>query len=211
MQYNSLSDFMAQGRDALAKGPIALIFVEDEVEIDSTVRHHLDAKFNSVIVLMPDAFALAGDVADAVHRVSYDMARGDTLVAGVNALTEAAPGQWFYYCYNAEYLFFPFCEVRTIGEMLQFHHEERRDAMLAYVIDLYAVIWRPIPMPSRWKMRIWTGPAITHWRAMILTTTTIQRNVSWISMAVCAGAMKKAFRPSAARLTGSRCFAPHRT
>ncbi|WP_371223312.1 glycosyltransferase family 2 protein [Roseovarius sp. 2305UL8-3] len=138
MQYSSLSDFMSRGRDALAKGPIALIFVEDEVEIDSTVRHHLDAKFKSVIVLMPEAFDLASDVADAVHRVTYDMARGDTLVDGVNAMIKAAPGQWFYYCYNAEYLFFPFCEVRTIGEMLAFHHEERRDAMLAYVIDLYA-------------------------------------------------------------------------
>ncbi len=43
-----------------------------------------------------------------------------------------------YYCYNAEYLFFPFCETRTVGEMLAFHTEERRDAMLTYVIDLYA-------------------------------------------------------------------------
>jgi len=138
MQYNSLSDFMARGRDVLAKGPIALIFVEDEVEIDSTVRHHLDAKFASVIVFMPEPFKLAADVADMVHRVTYDLAAGSTLIEAVNTLIAAAPGQWFYYCYNAEYLFFPFCEIRTIGEMLLFHHEERRDAMLAYVIDLYA-------------------------------------------------------------------------
>ncbi len=43
-----------------------------------------------------------------------------------------------YYCYNAEFLFFPFCETRSIAEMLAFHTEERRDAMLTYVIDLYA-------------------------------------------------------------------------
>ena len=53
MQYTSLSDFMSRGRDALVKGPIALIFVEDQTEIDSTIRHHLDAGFKAVIVFMP--------------------------------------------------------------------------------------------------------------------------------------------------------------
>jgi len=32
---------------------------------------------------------------------------------------------------------FPFCETRTMGEMLAFYTEEQRDAMLTYVIDLY--------------------------------------------------------------------------
>jgi hypothetical protein len=41
-------------------------------------------------------------------------------------------------CFNAEYLFFPFRETRSIGEMLAFHTEERRAAMLTPVIDLYA-------------------------------------------------------------------------
>jgi hypothetical protein len=53
-------------------------------------------------------------------------------------MIEAAPGLWLYYCYNAEYLFYPFCETRKVGEMLAFHTDERRDAMLTYVIDLYA-------------------------------------------------------------------------
>ena len=60
------------------------------------------------------------------------------LERAVNGIAAKAPGQWFYFCHNAEYLFFPFCESRTIGEMLAFHTEERRDAMLTYVIDLYA-------------------------------------------------------------------------
>jgi len=60
------------------------------------------------------------------------------LERAVNAVIEAAPGVWLYYCYNAEYLFHPFAESRSIGEMLTFHAEERRDAVLSYVIDLYA-------------------------------------------------------------------------
>jgi len=138
MHYTSLDDFLARGRDALAKGPIALIFVEDEVEIDSTARHHLDAKFGAVILLMPGGFALADDVSGQVHRVTFDLAAGANMHEAVNTVNEAAPGRWIYYCYNAEYLFYPFCETRTIGEMLTFQQEERRDAMLTYVIDLYA-------------------------------------------------------------------------
>ncbi|QGX98876.1 hypothetical protein EI983_11575 [Roseovarius faecimaris] len=138
MQYSSLKDFLARGRDALAKGPIAMIFVEDQAEINSTLRHHLDLKFKSVIAFIPDAFEIAPDVTGKVHRVAYDLAAGESLTEAVNQVIDAAPGQWLYYCYNAEYLFFPFCETRTIGEMLAFHAEERRDAMLSYVIDLYA-------------------------------------------------------------------------
>ena len=36
MHYTSLSHFLKEGADALAKGPIAMIFAEDEVEVDST-------------------------------------------------------------------------------------------------------------------------------------------------------------------------------
>ena len=53
-------------------------------------------------------------------------------------MAESCTDQWLYYCFNAEYLLFPFCETRSIGEMLAFHAEERRSAMLTYVVDLYA-------------------------------------------------------------------------
>ena len=138
MQYQSLNDFVRTGRGALAKGPVAMIFVEDEVEIDTTLRHHLDCGFDAVLALMPNAFALPDDVAEKVHRIPFDCTVPGIVPEAVNTIIAAAPGIWMYYCYNAEYLFFPFCETRTIGEMLTFHAEERRDAMLTYVIDLYA-------------------------------------------------------------------------
>ncbi|MEO1138244.1 MAG: hypothetical protein AAFW87_02200 [Pseudomonadota bacterium] len=138
MQYVDLADFLKNSGAALAKGPVAMIFVEDDVEVDTTVRHHLDSGFASILVFMPAAFVLAPDVAGKVTRIGHDIAAGDSFVATINKMIEAAPGLWFYYCFNAEYLFFPFCETRTIGEMLSFHTEERRDAMLAYVVDLYA-------------------------------------------------------------------------
>ncbi|WP_319824503.1 hypothetical protein [Thalassovita sp.] len=139
MQHSGLEQFLKDGGAALAKGPVALIFCEDEVEIDSTLRHHLDCGFKAVLALIPDAFTLADDTAARVIRVSCDTLAADVVSRTVNRIAATAPdGTWLYYGYNAEYLFYPFCEHRTIGEMLAFHAEERRDAMLTYVIDLYA-------------------------------------------------------------------------
>lgn len=138
MRYSSLKDFLARSEKVLAKGPIALIFVEDEVEVASTLRHHLGSGFGAVLAFMPAAFDLEADLAAVVHRIDHDTLAQDMLTVTVNALTAAAPGTWFYYCYNAEFLFYPFCESRTVAEMLAFHTEERRDAMLCYVVDLYA-------------------------------------------------------------------------
>lgn len=138
-KHASLDDFLKTAASVLARGPIALVFVEDEVEINTTLRHHLQSGFREVIALMPESFDIAPDVAEKVIRIRYDLTPANTLPHAVNkVIATAAPGTWLYYCYNAEYLFYPFCETRSVGEMLTFHAEERRDAMLSYVIDLYA-------------------------------------------------------------------------
>ena len=138
MRYTGLDQLLSQGSAALAKGPLALVFVEDDVEVDTTLRHNLHLGFKSNIVFMPEAFDLAEDIADKVVRVDTEITRKGNREEIVNAIIPKAQGLWVYVCYNAEYLFFPFCETRTIGEMLAFHTEERRDAMLCYAIDLYA-------------------------------------------------------------------------
>ena len=138
MKYTSLEDFLTKSKVALAKGPLAIVYAEDEVELDTTLRHHLSAGFVHVLLLAPDVFQLPADLETKIHRVRFDVHLTDGLVTAVNRVIEAAPGLWIYYCFNAEYLFFPFCETRTVREMLSFHIEERRDALLSYVVDLYA-------------------------------------------------------------------------
>lgn len=139
MEFASLDDLCAKGRSLLAHGPVALIFVEDPVEIGSTVRHHAGAAFHEIIVFHPAGIAPPEDTAPLAHWVAYDSHAAGAVPAAVNALIAAAPATtWFYYGYNSEYLYFPFSEHRNIRELLAFHAEERRDAMLAYVIDLYA-------------------------------------------------------------------------
>lgn len=138
MRYDSLNDFLTNGADALAKGPVAMIMVEDLVEVDTTIRHHQNLEFKTVIVFSPPELKLPDKLEKGIHRVDFDAVAPGAVAQAVNAVIKAAPNIWMYYCYNAEYLFYPFCETRNITEMLAFHTEERRDAVLTYVSDLYA-------------------------------------------------------------------------
>ena len=137
-QFDSLSEFKQSGAELVANGPIALVFATDETEIDTTLRHHQQLGFKQVVCFMPDGFSLPADLQETVVRISYDMRADAALETAVNTVIALADKQWLFYCYNAEYLFYPFCETRTVGEMLSYHTEERRDAMLSYVVDLYA-------------------------------------------------------------------------
>jgi hypothetical protein len=133
----TLDTFLSTRREVLAKGPVALIFSEDAVELASTIRHHHDAGFRSILVLLPKGLSLPEGA--PAHAVSCDTGRIEAVIGAVNAIIAAAPpATWVYWGYNAEYLFFPFCETRTVRELLAFHAEERRDALFACVVDLYA-------------------------------------------------------------------------
>ena len=121
-----------------AGGPVAIVMAEDRVEVGSALRHCLDAGFRAVVLLAPADLPvdLPGD--PRLHRVDHDVHGEDALVHAVNRVVDAAPGVWLYYGYNAEYLYHPFCETRSVPEMIAFHTGERRDAVLSYVVDLYA-------------------------------------------------------------------------
>jgi hypothetical protein len=138
LHYQNIIDFLARGRAALAKGPVAIIMAEDAVEVDSTIRHHIAAGFRNVVLLAPDGLVVDPALEPTLHRIAHDVHAENALPDAINKLIDAADGAWLYYGYNAEYLFHPFCETRNIRELIAFHVEERRDALLAYVIDLYA-------------------------------------------------------------------------
>lgn len=45
MDYASLDDFVVNGKQHVAKGPIAIIMIEDLVEVASTLKHHIKLGF----------------------------------------------------------------------------------------------------------------------------------------------------------------------
>lgn len=121
----------------LSKGPIAILLVEDEVEAQASLDHMARVGFATIVAMAPEAVPLTQPEGATMIRVGWRNDAQGAVPAAVNAVAQKGPGLWMHYCFNAEYLFFPFCETRTVGEMLAFHTEERRPAMLTYVVDLY--------------------------------------------------------------------------
>jgi hypothetical protein len=141
MDFNSLNDLSATAPGSLGKGPAALMIAEDRVEIASTLAHLRRAGFRQIFVLAPkemDIPITQDDAAVSQHRIFASSRAPGITQKAVNLLIEKMPGAWLHYCYNAEYLFFPFCEDRTVGEMITWVQEERRTAIITYVVDLYA-------------------------------------------------------------------------
>lgn len=133
----NLSQALSKHRAAFAKGPIALVMAEDDIEVASTVRHLRKAGFRLVVVFGSEKVLALGLPDDGVLAVAETLNNDGAVPALVNQVIAAAPGVWIHYCFNGEYLFHPFCETRDVVEMLTFHGEERRDAMLTTVVDLY--------------------------------------------------------------------------
>jgi len=71
MRHNTLDDFIASGADVLRQGPIALIFVEDSVEVNSTIKHHLGLGlgFGTVLVFAVDDITIDPTHEEVVHRI----------------------------------------------------------------------------------------------------------------------------------------------
>jgi len=138
MRHPSFTALLSRQRSDLGKGPLAIVLAEDDVEVGSTIDHLLGAGFSDLVLLAPEGMEVSAAHEARIHIATHDVHAEGALVAAVNRAIAWLPGTWLHYCYNAEYLFFPFCETRRIGELLAFHAEERREAMLTYVIDLYA-------------------------------------------------------------------------
>jgi len=141
MDFNNLDQFKAAKPEQFAKGPAALMIAEDRVEVGSTLDHLYSLGFRHVIVLAPEGVQIP-PVREGT-KAQLHIIRGPSRAPGIaqqtmNALIEKMPGEWLHYCFNGEYLFFPFCEDRSVGELVTWVMEERRTAILTYVVDLYA-------------------------------------------------------------------------
>ena len=138
MHFTAPEDLRARAGD-LGGDPVLAVLCEDAREIEGTLRHHLDLGFRQIVLCAAPALVPPGPLPGGVHLLTLDRRPEDLAETCVNALIAGRPdGAWTGYVYNAEYLFHPFAETRRIGEALRFVAEERRDAVLTFVIDLYA-------------------------------------------------------------------------
>lgn len=139
MKHPPLGAWLAGRPAEIRKGPLSVLLIEDEVEVASSIEHHVAAGFRHILALSPEPLSLTPEQTGVVTNLSFPTRTRDAHVAALNAVIDAVPpGTWLHYAFNAEYLFFPFSDTRRVTELLAFHTEERRSAMLTYVVDLYA-------------------------------------------------------------------------
>lgn len=142
MRHPDFDAFQQDQPGRLAKGPIAVVAIEDEVEVASTLGRLMGQGFKAVLAFCASDIdvpteSLQGDTS-RLHVIDFDSRAPTALTDALNLVAAAAPGNWIFGCYNAEYLFYPFSEHRTVGEMTIFCDEEHRRSIMTYVIDLYA-------------------------------------------------------------------------
>lgn len=136
MRYRNLDE--AINANVFRKGPVAVIMAEDAVDVGESLSHARQLGFQCVLLLTHDEIEVPPEDEAPIHRITYDVHAEDAMPNAMNRLIAAAPGVWFHYCFNGEYLFFPFCESRDVRELIAYHVEERRYAFLSYVVDIYA-------------------------------------------------------------------------
>lgn len=124
----------------LAAGAAAIVFVEDEFGLADTILHTEKLGFRNIIVASKDQPVLPkpDDQRTNICWFSISSHSREHIRTTLNNLINQLSGRWIYYCFNGEFLFFPFQENRLIEDLIQFMEEERRTHVFSYVIDLYS-------------------------------------------------------------------------
>ena len=73
MHYPDFQTFLATGAATFAKGPVGIILVEDKIEVESTIRHHLDAGFKALAVFGAAEFDLATLATEKVAVIDHNV------------------------------------------------------------------------------------------------------------------------------------------
>lgn len=116
----------------LPPGCLAVVIDDGLSRTAETVRHLAALGAAATIVL-----GRGDDVAEP-HTIRLDVPTGrESIAAHLNAIAARYPSRWIVWCWAGEYLFFPYCETRTIDDLTDFLGEERRRVLYTYALDLY--------------------------------------------------------------------------
>ena len=142
-------------RQPAASGPLALIAAEDDVWLAETIAHHMRIGFAEVFVLCPEHIDLPAPADPRVRRIGCDVRPLGGLAAVLPVLARAGGGRWIHPTFNAEFLFFPFCEGRAIADFVAFALEERREAVAGTVVDIYPADLAAVPPEAPDAQPLW--------------------------------------------------------
>ncbi|MEM7506681.1 MAG: hypothetical protein AAF415_08030 [Pseudomonadota bacterium] len=136
MTFRSVPDFLDSAAcKRLKPGVLSVVFCEEDWLIPETIAH-VQAQRPAHILAIGRTGALASDAGLSI--VTADLANRTARVEAMNQLIAGLQGRWMHWLNNAEFLFFPWCETRTINDLASFLKDERRRSLYTYALDLYA-------------------------------------------------------------------------
>ena len=204
MNFSTLKTYLTWAKAHAPKGPFAFIFAQDDIELTHTIAHHIKLGFSQTVVLADIPIARPEDLPAEVAFISRPAKSSSDISQEMNAIITALPQRWIYCGYNGEYLYSPFCETRSIGEIIAFTTEERRKTIPTTVVDLYAGHLGQAPMGWLSQAPIWIGLDITQKRGEMAKRLRFRSNS--ISTAVCGGALRSMCRGKKGALIAWLCF-----
>lgn len=135
MRYTSLDDYLG-AIPAGRTGPVGVLLCESSFLAAESAQRLRQTGFRDIVAIGPGAAAIPDEVGAA--RIDAQIARPAARAAALNRLIGAHAGRWMLAAQNGEFLFFPFCETRGVGDFTEFLASERRASAMAYAIDLYS-------------------------------------------------------------------------
>lgn len=142
MEFATLDAYLASRHPGtIPPGPLAVVFAETRYLLAPSVQRMQKLGAASVLVIGADTTGLFPEEGGPV-TIRADLSARGAGAAAMNRLIGAFAGRWIAWCHNAEFLFFPWCETRTLTDMTTFLGEERRKLLYTYALDLYA---NPLP------------------------------------------------------------------
>ena len=117
--------------------PIAVILAEDCFGLNQTMAHLTGLGFSQIVVLSdkPESIEQAALHDSAIIGVVFDPLPSVEML--MNSIIPILKNRWLHFCYNGEFLFFPYSEHRSVSDVIAFSQEERRNSIFGYTIDLY--------------------------------------------------------------------------
>lgn len=146
MKYGTAQEF-ARDRARLPSGPVAVVLCDSPRQAQNTVAR-LAGQGAAVILVVGEAGPLDTGGCTLV-RIAEDPGRYAYRV--VNTILGGLAGRWVVWLWAGEFLFFPYCETRTLPELIAFLEDERRRVLFCYALDLYGIDM-PGPHQPPWEL-----------------------------------------------------------
>ncbi|MEL6478459.1 MAG: hypothetical protein AAFR17_14115 [Pseudomonadota bacterium] len=136
MTHPSLPRFLRSAAFRRSRGGVfAVLFCEEDWMVAETLAHLRRLRPAHIL-----AIGRTGGLADDTDLSTIQADLGDRRARSeiLNTLIPELEGRWIAWQSNGEFLFYPWSETRTLGDLAQFLADERRRILFTYALDLYA-------------------------------------------------------------------------